>query len=132
MKRRNVLMSYRYYDTDIRARWKVKLHVWPFGVRFIAPGQITTMGEIRILHEALSNGECRWVSMSQSEISELATQLKETPVVKTRKSRKRKTNENPDGDNGAEIQPVARRRRRTTTTKSRAMIEGDERSGAVV
>ncbi len=125
-------MSYQYYDIDVRARWKVKLHIWPSGVRFIAPGRITTMHEIRTLHEALSSGECRWVAMSQSEITALTSQLKHNPVVKTRKPRKRKTiDEVPNSSNGAGIQPAARKRRRTAAAKSRATIEGDEENEAV-
>lgn len=124
MKRRDVLMSYRYYDTDIRARWKVELRRWPSSVRFVAPGNISIMHEIHTLHGALSSGECKWVQMSPAQVGELANQLKETPVVKTRKPRKRKTNENTDPNNEAETSTAGRKRRRVTA-KSRAMVEGD-------
>lgn len=123
-------MSYRYYDIDIRTRWKVELRGWPSSVQFIAPGNIQTMHEIRALHGALSSGECKWVQMSQSQISELANRLNKNPIVKTRKSRK-KANNNPDSSNGAETQATTRKRRKTTA-KSRARIEGDEETDTVV
>jgi hypothetical protein len=130
VKRRDILMSYRYYKVDICARWKVKLRGWPRGVDFVAPGHIGKMHEIRILHEVLSSGECRWVPMSPLEISELASELKENPVVKTRKSRKRKAKENQDGEDGVESQAVARKKKKAAA-KSRAVIEGDEGTGVV-
>ncbi|EKM77184.1 hypothetical protein AGABI1DRAFT_11786, partial [Agaricus bisporus var. burnettii JB137-S8] len=66
--RRNLLMNYKYYDVDIRSRYGVQLRGWPNGVRFVAPGNLTTMYEVRSLHDALVSGSCCWVPMTQQEI----------------------------------------------------------------
>lgn len=125
VKKPDVSMSYRYYDINIRGRWKVQLRGWLLGVKFVAPGNITTMHEIRTLHGALSNGECRWVSMSASESAALANNLKQHPVVKTRKSRKRKDQENVNVDGGDGAQPVASKRRKRSTKSWATIEEGD-------
>lgn len=103
-------MSYRYYDIDIHERWKVQLRGWPIKDKFVAPENITTMHEIRILHEALKKGECQWVQMTQEESTALATSLKENPIVKTRKSRKKRGNENTN--EGEETQAETSKKKR--------------------
>lgn len=115
-------MSYRYYDTDIRARWKVQLRGWPLNDKFVAPGNITVMYEIRKLQHALFTGECRWVAMTPGETAALAAKLNENPVVKTRKPRKRKSKENTSEGQGEDVQQGTSKR----TRRSRARVDVED------
>jgi hypothetical protein len=88
MKSHHVRMSYQYYDTDIRSRYKVTLRGWPKNVRFVAPWKITTLYEIRLLHDALHSGGCFWALMSPQELADLSKQLDDQPVIRKRRGRK--------------------------------------------
>ena len=61
---RNLTMSYSNYDNTICTDLKVQLRGWHIGIKFVTPSSIGTMGDIKILHEALKTGECTWVAMS--------------------------------------------------------------------
>jgi hypothetical protein len=115
-------MSYQYYETDVRSRYKVQLRGWPTGVRFVAPGKITTLFEIRTLHDALHSGSCFWTSMSPQESADLSRQLGEQPVAKKRKPRKTR-DENRKGGH-------PQGKRRDKGCKSAPIVESDGEGGA--
>ena len=58
-------MSYTRYNIDIVEKLHVKLVGWPAGIPFASPSLISTVGDVKILHEALKTQECKWVSLSQ-------------------------------------------------------------------
>ncbi|KAJ3558555.1 hypothetical protein NP233_g11488 [Leucocoprinus birnbaumii] len=124
--RRNAMMSYQYYETDIQARYDVELKGWPEMIEFRAPGKITTMYEIRTLHAALCSGQCYWKVMAQGAVAALAKKLQQNPVKKTRQSRKRKNDENVAPAGNAEGDKEGSKRKRRAAPKSRAMVGDDE------
>lgn len=88
-------MSYTKYETNIMSKLGVKLVGWPPGIPFASPSLIGTVGDVRILREALKCGECHWVLLSRREKEEHATKLSEAarstdPAAKKRKQRSNK------------------------------------------
>lgn len=103
-------MSYVNYKTDIQLTYHVRLRGWPKNVKFAPPSTIGAKGHVRLLLDALRDGECVWVSMSTEEVKSMKDSLKEGGVQKkvraTRKDKggthkvqdgkRKKNNENAD------------------------------------
>jgi hypothetical protein len=125
-------MSYTRYDVDVVQKLHVKLVGWPAGIPFTSPSLIGTVGDVKILREALQNLECKWVSLSQRQREEHSTKLAAmtaagTPSIKKRKQRSdkgvkrakrimnRQDNEGQnDGGIGRGEQGPSRKRQKTT------------------
>ncbi|KAJ3562349.1 hypothetical protein NP233_g9629 [Leucocoprinus birnbaumii] len=103
--RRNVTMSYQYYETDIQSCYSVELKGWPEGINFKAPGKITTMYEIRTLHTVLCS--------------------EANPIKKTRQPRKHKNDENTPPSMGEAGNNEARKRRKKAAPKSCPIVEDE-------
>jgi hypothetical protein len=84
---KSMSMQYTDYEAKIKTAYHVELIGWPSSVKFCAPCYITTVNEVRILLEALKNGNCRWHKMSQNQVDK---QAEKEIVVKTRAPRKDK------------------------------------------
>jgi hypothetical protein len=90
--RQGVAMSYTRYDIDIVQKLHIKLVGWPAGIPFASPSLIGTVGDVKILREALQTQECKWVSLSQRQREEHSAKLTAmtaagTPPIKKRKQR---------------------------------------------
>ena len=96
MSLKNATMSYRHYDLDIIVKHKVMLVGWPPGFSFTNPSSISTMDQIKSLHDALKVGDCHWVKMTKRQQEVHAQELKtcqasgELAIAKMRKERSNK------------------------------------------
>ena len=133
--RQGVAMSYTRYDVDIVQKLHVKLVGWPAGIPFASPSLIGTVGDVKILREALQSQECKWVSLSQRQREEHSAKLAAmtaagTPSIKKRKQRSdkgskrvKKTMASQDnegqGEGGAgQVEQGPSRKRLKTTTEA--------------
>ena len=116
-------MSYTRYDVDIVQKLHIKLVGWPAGIPFASPSLIGTVGDVKILREALQTQECKWVSLSQRQREEHSAKLAAmtaagTPSIKKRKQRSDKGAKRVKKTNGgvgqAEQGPSSRKRQKTT------------------
>lgn len=85
-------MSYIKYEHDIMLKLGVKLVGWPPGVPFASPSTIGTVGDVRVLREALKCGECHWVTLSRREREDHTAKLTAAaregdPTARKRKQR---------------------------------------------
>ena len=85
-----IAMLYTRYDIDIVEKLHVKLVSWPVGIPFVSPSPIGTVGDVKILHEALQTQECKWVSLSQRQHEEHSAKLAAMTVAGTQSIKKRK------------------------------------------
>ncbi|TEB31940.1 hypothetical protein FA13DRAFT_1791234 [Coprinellus micaceus] len=86
--KKRVKMSYKNYTSDIQLRYGVQINQsWPRSVRFSKPDSNSSIAELEILHKALSEpdleGGCKWVKLTQEELTKLA----ETTAPTKRKTR---------------------------------------------
>lgn len=105
-----VLMTYANYQTNIQLAHRVRLRNWPKKIKFAPPSTINIKAEVRLLLEALKDGECIWVSMTVEEVKILKNKLKEEGIQKkvrgtrkdkggthlVQKGKRKQTNENED------------------------------------
>ncbi|KAF8219706.1 hypothetical protein L208DRAFT_1210884, partial [Tricholoma matsutake] len=63
---KNIGMSYVKYEQDIVVKYKVELCGWPTMIKFDNPSEISTVNNIRKLHQALQAGECKWLAMKEA------------------------------------------------------------------
>ncbi|KAG6852212.1 hypothetical protein C0991_001954 [Blastosporella zonata] len=85
-------MSYKRYEVDITQTHGVVLRGWPEGLGFRSPAKITTIEDTRVLHDALTSGECVWVKLTCLEKESRAKDRRNKiasgeVVVKQRKKR---------------------------------------------
>lgn len=125
-------MSYTRYDVDIVQKLHVKLVGWPAGILFASPSLIGTVGDVKILREALQTQECKWVSLSQRQHEEHSAKLTVmtaagTPSIKKRKQRsdkgakrvKKKQGNGGQSDGGAgQVEQGSSRKRQKKTTEA--------------
>jgi hypothetical protein len=90
-KYKKIAMNYKNYDVGIVECYKVILKGWPSKLRFCNPSEIGTVDDIRTLRNALKNGECIWVAMSNREHEEHGKTLKLRQDAGEVVVRKRKT-----------------------------------------
>ena len=120
-------MNYMNYDIAIVEKHNVELVGWPKAIPFANPSMIGTVGEIRILREALTSGECKWVAQSKRQQATHAAMLKMKRdngevIGKKRKQRsdkgkKRGRKDDGEGASNEEVQP---KKQRVATRKSAA------------
>jgi hypothetical protein len=129
-KYKKVAMNYVNYDVAIVERYKIILKGWPPTVRFCNPSEIGTVDDIRTLRNALKNGECIWVAMSNREHKEHGEMLKQRQeagdvVVKKRKIRsdkgKKRARDEVENESGPESD-VAEPRKKKKTTESHSRL----------
>jgi hypothetical protein len=76
-------MSYSNYEEAIQKRYRVILEGWPLAVKMVKPSAIGAVDDISLLFEALSDGSCKWRTMTSHEYKHLLSTLKNAPA-KTR------------------------------------------------
>jgi hypothetical protein len=144
--RQGIAMSYTRYDVDIVQKLHVKLVGWPAGLTFASPSLIGTVGDVKILREALQTQECKWVTLSQRQREEHVAKLTAmtaagTPSIKKRKQRsdkgakrgKKKAIARPDDDGQSDgsvlpIQGPSSKRQKTTAAQLPGPSSGSVRN----
>lgn len=116
-------MSYEKYKRDVQLAHKVRLKAWPLKGVVQSPYHITSISDVRLLHEALKAGECRWVDMTSTECDDLKRELKgQAPKSRKQGKGKRKRSENIENEGPGDEAPTrkkARRGRKTAQTTSK-------------
>ncbi len=71
MKKPAASMSYSHYQMDIVEKYSIKLIGWPARLLpMTSPSDICVLANLRLLHDALVKGSCRWVHLSQPEVQQ--------------------------------------------------------------
>ncbi|KAF8523876.1 hypothetical protein BU17DRAFT_63528 [Hysterangium stoloniferum] len=70
-------MNYDHYETQVVRRWGVILSQWPCN-QFINPGRLNGVENVRLLWQALQEGKCKWVKLTEAE---LAAWILSTPNI---------------------------------------------------
>jgi hypothetical protein len=128
-------MNYANYEDSIMQTRKVKIVGWPASICFASPSTISTVKDMRTLHDGWLSGSIRWVRMNSTEVKAHAEDLQRRcedgqTIGKKRKRRthkKRPATSNssddessPDGDkeNNAPSTSMKTTRRAKRTPKS--------------
>ncbi|KAG6876454.1 hypothetical protein C0992_012915 [Termitomyces sp. T32_za158] len=64
---KTVKMNYQNYNTVIVEKHHVHLIGWPSRIPFGSPSNISTVDDIRLLHLALTGGDCKWAFLTAEE-----------------------------------------------------------------
>ncbi|KAG6876904.1 hypothetical protein C0992_011402 [Termitomyces sp. T32_za158] len=67
---KTIKMNYLNYDTAIVKKYHVHLVGWPARLTFGSPSNISTLDDVRLLHSALKNGQCKWMFLAVEERKE--------------------------------------------------------------
>lgn len=118
-------MNYQNYETSIVEVYHVKLVGWPEGVPFGNPSTFPSNDLVRLLKQALEDGECKWIKLTERQQKEhrdaLAAKRKAGVVVGV----KRKTRSDKGGVHNSSGKG-RRKSRRTTDSELREGSEMDE------
>ncbi|KZV93714.1 hypothetical protein EXIGLDRAFT_691363 [Exidia glandulosa HHB12029] len=87
-------MNYDSYESEIVAKYGVKLVGWTYGDTIINPGYITTVNEMRKLHTALVKKTCRWERVTDEESQALAANPPTAPARQERSDKNKKRGPN--------------------------------------
>ncbi|KAJ7275917.1 hypothetical protein C8J57DRAFT_1505218 [Mycena rebaudengoi] len=66
--------SYKHYDINIRAKYKVEIAGWPTTTPFINLTSIS-MDDLRVIRDDLKLGAIHWMNMTKSQLTELDIEL---------------------------------------------------------
>lgn len=123
----NIEMNYASYDTQIVARYGVRLVGWTYGDKVCNPGEISSTEELRKLHTALINKTCRWEAVPEEERAAIqAAAAAEPPRERSDKGKKRgpykkraakDTADSVDDENAASTSSKARAKKTTAAKK---------------
>ncbi|KAG2049247.1 hypothetical protein BDR06DRAFT_866438, partial [Suillus hirtellus] len=73
--KKDIMMNYSNYETAIVETYGVHLVEWPQGVNFTSPSNISTVGDIRRLQDALKAWMCYWTTLSPAEVKAHTAEL---------------------------------------------------------
>ncbi|KAF6743086.1 hypothetical protein DFP72DRAFT_1021381 [Ephemerocybe angulata] len=132
LKRKNIVMAYENYESQIMVRHKVQLRAWPAGLKFTSPHNLHTIAEVQRLRDALVSGACTWVMLSADEHTAISEKVGEAPKKK-RKPRKDKGTKKATAAAVPEPESdAARPRKRARKSAIASQIPPGPRSASVV
>lgn len=67
-------MNYKNYDMQIIQKYVVELVGWTYK-KMISPSEISTVDDVRALHNALRNGTCHWIRLTRAEVTKYAKEI---------------------------------------------------------
>ncbi|TFK59093.1 hypothetical protein BDN72DRAFT_781220, partial [Pluteus cervinus] len=126
-RKKPIKMNYSNYETSIVLTYRVQLIGWPSGVPRQCPSSLK-QEPLRQLQEALRNGSCKWVKLTEQEYENLSTDLKRRKeagetIGKPRKQRsdcgKKRNREAANDDVEEDEAPNANKKRSRKQVKGR-------------